>query len=36
MTIAIGSPFGLSQTVTTGIVSALGRTVPTRWASCTT
>ena len=29
MTIAIGSPFGLSQSVTTGIVSALGRTVPT-------
>jgi putative serine protease PepD len=29
MTIAIGSPFGFSQTVTTGIVSALGRTVPT-------
>jgi S1-C subfamily serine protease len=29
MTIAVGSPFGFSQTVTTGIVSALGRTVPT-------
>jgi putative serine protease PepD len=27
--IAVGSPYGFSQTVTTGIISALGRTVPT-------
>lgn len=28
--IAIGSPFGLEQTVTSGIVSAMGRSVPTQ------
>lgn len=28
LAVAIGSPFGLEQTVTSGIVSAIGRTVP--------
>jgi putative serine protease PepD len=34
-TIAVGSPFGFSQTVTTGIVSGVGRTLPTQLGELT-